>query len=60
MSVERRDDLANERAILRERDRMKRIERLHERDHVAVAKVRVDELSQRGARAHSWRRLRCT
>ena len=45
------DDLQHERAILREGDRVERIERLHERDRVAVAELRVDEVRERGPRA---------
>ena len=30
---------------------MKRIERLYQRDHVAITKTRVDETGQRGSRA---------
>ena len=56
VSLERGDHLADERAILREGDRVQRIERLHERDRVAVAKLRVDETgSARRARASSRR-----
>ena len=47
MSFERRDHLADEGAILREGNRMQWIERLDQRDHVAVAKERVDQMGQR-------------
>ena len=58
MSFERRDQLADEGVILREGDRMQWVERLHQRDHVAVAKETVDQMGQRGSGADC--RVACT
>src|SRR5688572_25033250 len=57
MSLECRNDLAHEHAILREGDRMKRIERFHQRDHIVVSEEGVNEMSQGGASTD--RRLAC-